>query len=119
MQYNADIALQVLKAMEAHNQDELPMKTMLLPDLDDEVYYFHCRLLSEAGYITVYEMRTSALNFYWPKQMTWGGVQFLQMFRDESFWNRTKEEARSKGLGTAMDILTKIGNELAAKMINP
>ena len=119
MQYSPDIALQILKAMESHDQDKLPMGANLLPDLDDEVYYFHCRLLSEAGYITVYEIPTQELNFYWPKQMTWGGVQFLQMFKDETFWNSTKEEARSKGLGTAMDILTKIGTELAVKMISP
>ena len=119
MKYDPDIALQILKAMEAHGQDELQPKAMLLPDLDDGVYYFHCRLLYEAGYIIVYEVPTSGSNFCWPRQMTWSGVQFLQMFTDETFWNRTKEEASRRGLGIAMDILMKIGTELAAKMISP
>ena len=117
MRYDPDIALQILRTMEAHDQDELPMKTMLLPDLDDGVYYYHCRLLSEARYITVYKLPTSGPNFYWPRQMTWDGVQFLQMFKDETFWNRTKEEAIKKGIGTTMDILMKIGAGLATKML--
>ena len=63
MKYDHDIARQILKAMEAHDKDELPMQTYLLPGLDDNSYYFNCRLLSEAGYISVYEFRSQGPNF--------------------------------------------------------
>ena len=115
MQYNPDTALQILRAMEAHDEDELPMKTTLLPNLNDEIYYFHCRLLSEAGFIAVYEVRTQGLNYYWPRQISWPGVQFLQMFNNETLWERAKGEAISKGVGMALDTLMTIGVKLVTE----
>ena len=117
MKYDPDIARQILNAMEAHNMDELPMKTYLLPELDQWKYYFHCRLLSEAGYISVYEIRTSGPNFYWPRDLKWAGVEFLQMVKDETLWQRTKNEATSKGVGTALETLKEVAANIATRII--
>ncbi len=43
-----DVAREILEAMEAHEKDELPMKTSLVPNLNNRIYYFHCRLFSRS-----------------------------------------------------------------------
>ena len=118
MKYDPDIALQILKAIEAHDRAELPMKTYLLPELDIEKYYYHCRLLSEAGYISAYRVGTSGpITHYWPRELKWDGVQFLQMFKNETLWQRAKNEATSKGVGTALETLMEVGANIATRLI--
>ena len=95
-----------------------PIKTVLIPDLDDAAYHFHNRLLSEAGFISVYETRTfGSINYFWPRELKYAGVEFLQMFDDETLWQRAKNEANTKGIGLALDTLTKIGADLMVKII--
>ena len=118
MKFDPDVALAILRGIEEYPSDELPMKTNLLSELDEETYYFHCRLLSEAGFIAVYIVRTQRLNYYWPRQMSWPGVQFLQMFNDDSFWQKTKREAQDKGLGLSLDVLTNVGLKLVEQLIS-
>ena len=117
MKYNPDIALTILRRIEEYPSDEVPMKTNLLEEEDEETYYFHCRLLSEAGFIAVYEVRTQGPNYYWPRQVSWPGVQFLQMFNDDTLWQRAKGEAISKGVGMALDTLMKIGVKLVTEAV--
>ena len=117
MKYNPDIALTILRRIEEYPSDEVPMKTNLLEEQDEETYYFHCRLLSEAGFISVYEVRTQGLDYYWPRQISWPGVQFLQMFDDQTLWERVKGEAISKGVGMALDTLMMIGVNLVKKTV--
>ena len=115
MKYNPDIALQILKAVEEHPEDDLRPKMILLPEIDENLYYFHSRLLSEAGYIRVYKLENRG--YYWPRQITWDGVQFLEQFRNDSLWQRAKDVASEKGVGMALDTLLQIGKVLAGDML--
>ncbi len=112
MKYDPDIALQILRAMEDYPKDELEPQTYLLDGIDEELYYFHCRLLEEAGFITVYSAKTEGLNYYWPRQISLPGARFLEQFRSDSLWQRAKDEATSKGVGMALDTLYRIGKML-------
>ncbi len=119
MKYEPDIARRILKAMEDHPKDPLPYKTTLISDLDDRLYHYHCRLLSEAGYISVIELRMlGGPNYYWPRELKYAGVQFLQMFEDESLWHRAKNEASKKGIGMALDTLKDVGASIVTKIIS-
>ena len=119
MRYAPDIALQILKAMESHESAELPRGTSLFPDLDAEVYFFHCRLLEEADYISTYKIRfQGGVGQFWPTEVKYAGVQFLQMFEDESLWHRAKSEASSKGIGMALDTLKDVGASIVTKIIS-
>ena len=118
MKFNPDVALTILSKIEEYPSDEIPMKTNLIKELDENTYYFHCRILSEAGFIAVYEVRTQGLNYYWPRQISWPGVQFLQMFNNDSFWQKTKKEAVDKGLGLSLDTLMKVGSKLVEQLIS-
>ena len=119
MKYDPDIARRILKAMETHESAELPRETNLLPDLDVAVYFFHCRLLEEADYISTYTMRMQGgVGQFWPRELKWPGVQFLQMFNDESLWQRAKSEATEKSVGMALDVLANIGTKLVQQFIS-
>ena len=118
LKYDPDVARQILNAMEFRDEDELPNQTMLLPELDDTSYYFHCRLLSEAGYISVYELRMMKAKYYWPRELKWAGVQFLERFKDETLWQSTKKEATEKGVGMGLDTLMEVGTHLITKIIS-
>ena len=97
MKYDPNIARQILKAMEAHESAEIPRGINLLTDFDIEVYFFHCRLLEEEGYISTYKMRFQGrVGQFWPRELKYAGVQFLQMFDDETLWQRAKKEASTK-----------------------
>ena len=118
MKYEPDIARQILKAMESHESAELPFGTNLLPDIDVEVYFFHSGLLEEAGYISTFKIRfQGGVAQFWPRKLKWPGVQFLEMFKDETFWQRAKNEATGKEVGMALDTLTRIGTDLMMKII--
>ena len=103
--------------MEDYPKDELPIQTMLLNESDEELYYFHCRLLAEAGYISVYSVKTQGLNYYWPREISWPGVKFLEQFRNDSLWQRAKDEAARRGVGMALDTLYQIGKRLAEDLM--
>lgn len=117
MKYDPDIALEILRKVEEWPSDELPMQTVLLSNIDEESYYFHCRLLGQAGYMTVYEVRLMSRNFYWPRQINWDGVQFLELFRNEPLWQRVKQEAIDTGAGMSLNILFQIGKKLVGQAI--
>ncbi len=118
MRYDPDIARQILNAMESHESAELPRGTNLLSDLDVEVYFFHYRLLEEADYISTYKIRfQGGVGQFWPRELKWPGVQFLEMFNEETLWQRTKDEATEKGLGLAMDTLKEVGTSLITGII--
>lgn len=118
MKYDPDVALQILRAIEEYPKDELKPETYLLGEIDKELYYFHCRLLKEAGFITIYRLRTEGGNCYWPRELSWPGVQFLEQFRNDSLWQRAKAEARSRGVGMALNTLFQLGAKLAQAQIN-
>lgn len=63
MKFNPDVALQIFRAMEEYPKDELEPETYLLYEVDEELYSFHCRLLKEASFITIYRLRTVDWNF--------------------------------------------------------
>ena len=117
MKYSPDLALRILRAMEDHPSDELESQTYLLGDVDEEVYYFHCRLLDEAGYISTYSVKTGGLNYYWPREIKWNGVQFLELFRNDSLWQRAKDEATRKGVGLSLDTLFTVGRMIIEELL--
>ncbi len=114
MKYNPDIALQILKAVEEYPEDEIPARKVLLPKVGEDSYSFHSRLLAEAGYISVYSISTTINR---PRQIKWLGVQFLEQFRDDSLWQRTKDEATRRGVGMALDTLFRIGKILIEEVL--
>ena len=118
MRYDPDIARQILKGMEYHESAELPFGTNLIPDLDVEVYFFHCRLLEEAGYISTFKMRfQGGVGQNWPRELKWPGVQFIEMFKEETLWQRTKGEATEKGIGLALETLKEVGTSVMTGII--
>ena len=115
MKFDPDIALKIMRAMEDYPEDEIPRGKLEISDVDDDLCHFHCRLLEEAGYITVYASPSHGL--YWPRQIKWPGAQFLAQFPNDSLWQRAKDVASEKGVGMALDTLLQIGKMLAADML--
>ena len=115
MRYDPDIALAILKAVEDYPEDEIPAKTALLPELDEGTYHFHCRLLAEAEYISVYAIASASR--YRPRQLKWPGVQFLELFRNKPLLQRTIDIAHEKGVGMALETLFRIGTQLGEELM--
>ena len=115
MKFDPDIALKILKAIEDYPEDTIPINPWrpLVPDADKNVYSFHCRLLSDAGYIEAHDLSSRDGSYYCPRRMRWNGVQFLEQFRNDSLWQRAKDVASEKGVGMALDTLLQIGKMLA------
>ena len=118
MKFNPDTALQIMRGIEDHPEDTIPITLLpLIPDMKKEVYSHHCRLLSDAGYIEVYDLSSHDGFYYCPKRINWLGVQFLEQFRNDSLWQRAKDEAANRGVGMALDTLLRIGKMLAEDLL--
>ena len=92
--------------------DDLITEPLDIPDIDDAEYSFHCRLLADAGFIEALNYGDMQGDFYSPTRITYRGVQFLETFRNQTFWEKAKNIAQDKAVGFAMDTLLDIGLKL-------
>ena len=118
MKFNPDTALQIMRAIENYPKDTIPLsKSPLIPDMDREVYSYHCRLLGDAGYIEVFDLSSHDGFYFCPSRICWMGVQFLEQFRNDSMWQRAKDVVSEKGVGITLDILLQTGKQLAEEVM--
>lgn len=118
MRFNPDTALQIMRAIEDYPEDAIPIsKSPLIPDMDSKEYSYHCRLLGDAGYIDICDLSSHDGFYYCPTGIRWLGVQFLEQFRSDSLWQRAKDVASEKGVGLTLDILLRIGKQLAEELM--
>ncbi|PPQ47836.1 hypothetical protein C5G87_17125 [Paenibacillus peoriae] len=85
-------------------------------DVEDDAFYYHVRLLDEAGYLTSFSSPTSFgdnVEKHFPFSLTWEGHEFLDSIRDKSSWEKLKKSL-GKNLSTIpVSALAAVTSEMA------
>lgn len=110
-----DVARRILLAVEEAPPRKGPNMMFKLEGVDEEIVWYHTRLLNEAGLLDAQEassMGTGGPEWY-PEQLTWRGHMFLEEARENTRWQAAKTFVMSKGgaltlkaLETAFSIMT-------------
>lgn len=81
---------------------------------DKETIAYHCKILHEAGFISDYgsQYGDNMLRSFGVGSLTWEGNEFLDKIRDNSFWHKTKEVIKKKGLPLMIDTVKTVATDL-------
>jgi hypothetical protein len=81
--------------------------------VDDDLYFYHLKMLQEAGYID-WHPRYSSNKIYiaFSSGLTFQGHEFLNTIRDPKLWRKTKSK-----LGTAGGWTIKIMEQIATAVL--
>ena len=111
--YSPDYAREILMAIEACDFATADRLTLLMPDLNmtEEAAVTHVQWLCDLGYLEGNPI-TVAARFapleYTGLRLTGQGVWFLETFRDDGFYARTKQKAVELGCGMMPTALVKL-----------
>lgn len=77
---------------------------------DKETIAYHCKILHEAGFVSNYgsQYADNALYSFGVGSLTWEGNEFLDKIRDDSFWGKTKDAIKKKGLPLVLDTVKTV-----------
>ena len=77
---------------------------------DKETIAYHCKILHEAGFVSDYgsHYADNALQSFGVGSLTWEGNEFLDKIRDDSFWGKTKDAIKKKGLPLVLDTVKTV-----------
>ncbi len=91
-----DIARQILLEIEKNPKLDSWVDMKALP-YDEDVIYYHIKLLKQAGLIEAINIKDSMKNGWAAKSLTWHGHEFLDAARNNSNWERAKKYIKTKG----------------------
>ncbi len=74
-----------------------------IPDHPKGEVYAHVRLMHEAGLIEAVDFTTHDGMVWKPKRLTWVGDEFLEAYRNDTFWQKGKELVLKAGGGLTLE----------------
>ena len=77
---------------------------------DVETIAYHCDLLFEAGLIKSYKptYASDEIYFFSVGALTWEGHDFLDKIRENSMWNRTKNNIKENALPMTLEVIKSV-----------
>lgn len=102
MKRDLDLVRDILLAVEADPREGLVF--LNLEKYSKRDVSNHVLLLTEAGYLESTVMEGEFI----PTHMTWQGHEFLEAARNDTIWERAKEQIKKEGLGMALPILLNL-----------
>ncbi|KZS45719.1 hypothetical protein AWU65_07230 [Paenibacillus glucanolyticus] len=126
MKRNMDIVRDLLLLTESlgpegEHPQKVPYKSSWIDGVDDIEFYYHVRILEEAGFISTYHLNrefdfdtnTAGPEKYYPVTLTWQGHEFLDSIRDNNSWEKVKNSL-GKNLSTVpVAVLATVTTEMA------
>ena len=117
MKRDMEVIRKVLLAIEEQYED-VAIYDLKVEDLGMKTIAYHCNLLYNAGYVNDYKAQyvESELYSFGVSSLTWEGHEFLDKIRDDSIWNKTKEQIAKKGLPMVIDVVKDIATSVISEM---
>lgn len=126
MKRSMDIVREVLLLTESlgpegEHPEKSPYKSSWIDGVDDVEFYYHVRILEEAGFISVFhldrdfdiETNIAGPERYYPVTLTWQGHEFLDSIRDNELWSKVKKTLGKQLSATPFSVLATVTGELA------
>lgn len=112
MKRDPELIRQILIRIE-ETSDGMRCGNMEFEGFEENTVTYHCRLLSDAGFIKAINSDSNKGIFCKPQRLTMEGHDLLDTIRNDSLWNKFKELSKEHGLKVVFQVLT---ND-AAKML--
>ncbi|AWP30754.1 DUF2513 domain-containing protein [Paenibacillus sp. Cedars] len=126
MKRNMDIVREVLLLTESlgpegKHPEKVPYKSSWIDGVDDVDFYYHVKILEEAGFISTFQLdrdfdwdtNTAGPEKYYPVTLTWQGHEFLDSIRDNENWSKVKKTLGKQLSATPFSVLATVTGELA------
>lgn len=109
MKRDLELVRNILLAIE----DMSANTTLAIPGLarlkcTPEEFYYHVKLLMQAGFVDGHDMSSLSSEAYYPTGLTWDGAEFLDNIRDDTVWNKTKQQAGEKLTSVSMAVISEL-----------
>lgn len=119
MKREMDLVREILFAIE----DAPPNKRLMgltIDGYDKQVVAAHCEMLYQKGLIKEYygikcDGLDGVINFY-VIDLTWDGQDFLEMIRQDTVWNKTKDIMKNHGLPFLLDTIKQVASTVISSM---
>lgn len=119
MKRDMDLVRKILFVIE----DSPPKKTLhnlAIEGYDKQIVAAHCEMLYQAGLIKEYyscecDSFEGVIRFY-VIDLTWEGQEFVEMIRQDTVWNKTKEVMKKQGLPFIFDTVKQIAAVVISSM---
>jgi len=98
MKRDMDLTRKILLAMEQRSENDQDKPFEFEGHPDEEVCY-HIKLLAEADFLDARDDSTHDGEAWTPLSLTWSGHEFLDAARDNTLWNKAKQQIVEKGGG--------------------
>ena len=81
-----------------------------IPSHKQEEISYHVKLLGDAGFLDVYDLRTLGPNGfkYAPRALTNAGHDLLDSMRDRSIWEKAKDELKTVGGSASLEVVQSL-----------
>src|SRR5262249_19603499 len=112
MKRDMDLARTILEQVEEQAQGHSRINLDIQGRSDDEIAY-HIMLLNQAGFLDAVDVSSTAGMAWIPRQLTWGGHEFLDAIRNDTVWNKVKEEAKRHGGAGPFESIKRVAREFA------
>lgn len=91
-----------------------PIFNLCIEGYDLETIAYHCKIMYEAGLLSSFSVQYGD-NKVWGLRvgaLTWSGNDYLEKIRNDSIWEKTKNEIVSKGLPMVLETIKTISTSI-------
>lgn len=109
MKRNMDLMREILLQVEARPTPQ-SIELVEVPSHDQEEISYHVKLLGDAGYLDIYDLRTLGPDGfrYAPSALTNAGHDLLDGMRNNSIWDATKARLLKIGGSAPLDVVQAV-----------
>lgn len=107
MKRDMDLARSILIALEDAPFDGGPLRFEMKGCAPD-VFSYHVMLLHQAGLIYAFDFSPDESTDWRPAYLTWEGHEFLEAAKDDTRWNRAKNQFKEKGMPMVFEVLKSL-----------
>lgn len=122
MTRNWEIIREILLSLEGAVTPNTYLNANSFDGLSEQEVAYNMRLLSEAGYIEAKIMNSSSgdgkINAALATRLTNSGHDLLDTMRNDSVWNKVKEQFTSKGIDMTFDLVVSVGKKVMEAMLS-
>ena len=118
MELDLEYALGILQQMSDNENATFRPEDFPISDEEAPKFYYHCRLLMQAGFIEIWEFgNLRTLEECYPKTMTWDGHDFLATSYPEKVRAPLGEMIKTQGLGFSLTTIKTLAPDVIRKII--
>jgi hypothetical protein len=118
MKRDMDLVRKILFAIEEQS-DGTAIYDLEIEGYTDKEIAYHCKILFDAGYLLDYDAQYADGDYligFGVGNLSWNGNEFLDIIRNDTVWNKTKDTIVKNGLSMVVDVIKSIATDIVSSM---